>query len=253
MLYLQHGDPAGFAATRWLLEPVDYLGMRFTGRAAASRASMMGSWLTNNRDLSVLDYDDVLVRLAGVDRAKLPPLVPTGSIIGPVAPSVAAELGISPAAQVVTGTPDLHSAAVGSGAVRQGELHLTISTTSWISCPVVFKKTDAFHQLASVAGLDPTSYLLVNNQDTAGRALQWLRDTVFDDLDYDALTAVAAGAPAGSNGVIFTPWLKGEHSPSTTAVPAAASTTCRWPPPAPTWCARCSKESPTTVAGCSSP
>ncbi len=34
MLYLQHGDPQTFAATRWLLEPVDYLSMRFTGRAA---------------------------------------------------------------------------------------------------------------------------------------------------------------------------------------------------------------------------
>ncbi|MEZ0381621.1 FGGY-family carbohydrate kinase [Mycobacterium sp. pW045] len=213
MLYLQHGDPTVFARARWLLEPVDYLSMCFTGRAAASRASMMGAWLTDNRDLSVLDYDDVLVRLAGVERAKLPPLVPTGSIISPVAPAVAADLGISPVAQVVTGTPDMHSAAVGSGAVRPGELHLTISTTSWISCPMTIKKTDALHQLATVPGLDPTSYLLVNNQDTAGRALQWLRDNLFDDLDYPALTALAADAPAGSNGVIFTPWLKGEHSP----------------------------------------
>ena len=213
MLHLQHDDPATFGAARWLLEPVDYLSMRFTGQAAASRASMMGAWLTDNRNLAVLDYDDVLVRHAGVDRAKLPPLLPTGSIISTVAPAVAAELGISPAAQVVTGTPDLHSAAVGSGAVRQGELHLTLSTTSWISCPVGFKKTDVFHQLATVPGLDPSSYLLVNNQDTAGRALQWLRDNVFGDLDYEALTEMAAGAPAGSNGVIFTPWLKGERSP----------------------------------------
>lgn len=213
MLHLQHGDRATFDAATWLMEPVDYLSMCFTGRVAASRASMMGAWLTDNRDLSVLDYDPVLVRRAGVARAKLPPLVPTGSIISVVAPEVAAELGISPAAQVVTGTPDLHSAAVGSGAVRPGELHMTISTTSWIGCPVGFKKTDAFHQLATVPGLDPSSYLLVNNQDTAGRALQWLRDNVFDGLDYDALTALAASAPAGSNGVIFTPWLKGERSP----------------------------------------
>ncbi|MEB3034425.1 xylulokinase [[Mycobacterium] nativiensis] len=213
MLHLQQGDRAVFDAASWFMEPVDYLSMCFTGRAAASRASMMGAWLTDNRNLAVLDYDDVLVRQAGVARSKLPPLVPTGSIISTVAPEVAAELGISPAAQVVTGTPDLHSAAVGSGAVRPGELHLTISTTGWIGCPVAFKKTDVFHQLATVPGLDPSSYLLVNNQDTAGRALQWLRDTVFEDLDYDALTALAAGAPAGSNGVIFTPWLKGEHSP----------------------------------------
>ncbi|MBS9534554.1 FGGY-family carbohydrate kinase [Mycobacterium sp. M1] len=215
MLHLQHDAPDVFSCARWLLEPVDYLSMCFTGRAAASHASMMGAWLTDNRDLTALDYDDTLVRLAGVDRSKLPPLVPTGSIIGPVAPAVAADLGISPDAQVVTGTPDLHSAAIGSGAVGRGELHMTISTTSWISCPVAGKKTDAFHQIATVPGIDPQSYLLVNNQDTAGRALQWLRDTVFDGagLDYPELTALAGTAPAGSNGVLFTPWLKGEHSP----------------------------------------
>lgn len=219
MLHLQHDQPAVAAAARWFLEPVDYLSMCFTGRAVASRASMLAAWLTDNRDLTVLDYDDTLVRLAGVDRSKLPPLVPTGSIIAPVKSSVAAELGISLDAQVVTGTPDLHSAAVGAGAVREGELHMTISTTSWISCPLSIKKTDVLHQMTAAPGIDPSNYLLVNNQDTAGRSLQWLRNNVFGAADsqpaasYDTLTALAATAPAGSNGVIFTPWLKGERSP----------------------------------------
>ncbi|MEO8816153.1 MAG: FGGY-family carbohydrate kinase [Mycobacterium sp.] len=211
MLYLQHEN----SPARWFLEPVDYLSMCFTGRAAASPASMLGSWLTDTRKLAVLDYDRTLVRRSGVDHCKLPPLVATGSILGPVLPAVAAELGISPDAQVVTGTPDLHSAAVGAGAIGTGELHLTISTTSWIGCPLSAKKTDIRHQMTTVPGLDPSSYLLANNQDTAGRALQWLRDNIFCDLgrDYDALTKLAATAPPGANGVIFTPWLKGEHSP----------------------------------------
>ncbi|HEU0192340.1 MAG TPA: FGGY-family carbohydrate kinase [Mycobacterium sp.] len=211
ILHLQHDR----SSARWFLEPVDYLSMRFTGRVAASPASMMAAWLTDNRDLATIDYDPVLVRLSGVDRSKLPPLMPTGSIIGPVAPCVAAELGISPRARVVTGTPDLHSAAVGSGAVRSRELHMAISTTSWIGCPLPRKKTDIFHQMTTVPGLDPTDYLLVNSQDTAGRNLQWLRDTIFDEPRpaYDALTELAAEAPPGSNRVIFTPWLNGEHSP----------------------------------------
>ena len=215
MLHLRRDAPQVFAAARWLLEPVDYLSMCFTGVAAASPASMMGAWLTDNRDPAAPAYDPTLIRLAGVDPDKLPPLVPTGSVIAPVARSVAAELGISAAAQVVTGTPDLHSAAVGAGAIGAGELHQTISTTGWVSCPVAEKKTDARHQIATVPGLDGRHYLVVNNQDTAGRALQWLRDNIFDDRggDYAALTALAGTAPAGSNGVIFTPWLKGEHSP----------------------------------------
>ena len=50
--------PEVAAAARWYLEPVDYLAMRFTGEAAATHASMTAAWLTDNRRLDVLDYDD---------------------------------------------------------------------------------------------------------------------------------------------------------------------------------------------------
>ena len=40
--------------------------MRFSGRAAATPASMAGAWLTDNRRPEVLDYDPVLVRASGV-------------------------------------------------------------------------------------------------------------------------------------------------------------------------------------------
>lgn len=46
MLYLLHDEPDVARAARWFLEPVDYLSMRFTGVAAASRASMTGAWRT---------------------------------------------------------------------------------------------------------------------------------------------------------------------------------------------------------------
>ena len=158
-------------------------------------------------------YDDVLVRLAGVDGSQLPPLVPTGSVIGPVLPEVAAELGIPATAVAVTGLPDLHSAAVGAGAIRLGEPHASIGTTAWISAPVAKKKTDVFRQQASVPGLDDASYLLANNQDSAGRNLQWWRDAVAPEASYDDLLAEAAAAAPGAGGVVFTPWLTGERSP----------------------------------------
>ena len=150
MLYLERDQPEIASAARWYLEPVDYLTMRFTGRAAASHASMSGAWLTDNRRLDKLEYDPVLVGKLGLDAAKLPPLVETGSMIGIVRPEVASELGISPAAQVVTGTPDLHSAPLGCGAIGEGQAHITISTTSWISLPFPRKKTDALHSIATV-------------------------------------------------------------------------------------------------------
>ena len=86
ILFLQHEQPDVVARARWLLEPVDYLTMRFTGVPAASHASMTGAWLTDNRSLATLAYDDVLVRATGVDASRLPPLVATGSVVGPVSP-----------------------------------------------------------------------------------------------------------------------------------------------------------------------
>lgn len=208
-LHLQH---AGSGA-RWFLEPVDYLTMRLTGIASASHASMTAAWLTDNRRLDVLDYDDSLVARAGIDRTRLAPLRPTGSVIGTVRDDIAADLGLPVGVQVVTGVPDLHSASVGAGTVADFATHLAISTTSWISCPVPFKKTDVLHQIASIPGVIPGGYLIANNHETAGRCLQWLRDALFPDVSYDELSALAATAAPGSGTVLFTPWLAGERSP----------------------------------------
>lgn len=229
MLHLRHDRPEVAARARWYLEPVDQLTMRFTGLAAATHMSMTAAWLTDNRDLSRLEYDPKLVGMAGVEADKLPPLAPSGSVVGPVQPSVAAELGISPAAQVITGMPDLHAATVGSGLVLQGETHASIGTSAWISCPMPSKKTDVIRQVATVPGLGNLGggdYLMGNSQDSAGRCLQWFRDNVAGNVaggvtsaasgtrpSYADVIALAATSPAGARGVLFTPWLTGERSP----------------------------------------
>ena len=216
MLYLGATDPGLVERTRWFMEPVDYLTMRFSGVAAATHASRLAAWLTDNRDLSAYAYDARLLATVGLDDRRLPPLVPFGSAFATLAPGVADELGLARDTVVVTGVPDLHAGALGSGAVALYETHLALSTTSWISCPVPAKKTDAVHAIAAVPGLTNGSYLVIDNQQTGARALQWLRDalaTRANPLDYDDLTALAATSAPGAGGVTFTPWLAGERSP----------------------------------------
>ena len=215
MLYLERDEPRTAAAARWYLEPVDYLSMRFCGRAAATLASMSAAWLTDNRHLARPEYDDGLLRRLRLPREKLPGLVPTGSLVGRIRPELATELGLRPEVQVVTGTPDLHSAAVGTGAIGDGQAHMTISTTSWVSLPMTRKKTDAIHSIATIPGLDADGYLVANNHEAAGLCLRWLRGALPTrrPLSFEELTDLAATAPAGSDGILFTPWLAGERSP----------------------------------------
>lgn len=220
MLYLDLDRPDIAKAARWYLEPVDYLSMRFSGTAAASPASMTGAWLTDTRHLDRLGYDPGLVRMAGVDPGKLPPLRPTGSVIGPVLPDVAATLGLPSGVLVVTGSPDLHSAAAGTGTLAGTGCHLALSTSSWVSCAVTFKKTAAGQQIATVPGVLPGSYLVANNHETAAACLRWFRDQIISAVpqggarpEFGALTELAAAAPPGAGGVLFTPWLAGGRSP----------------------------------------
>jgi xylulokinase len=92
---------------------------------------------------------------------------------------------------------------------------MTISTTSWVSLPVRRKKTDAVHSIATIPGVDAGGYLVANNHEAAGLCLGWLREVLptARSLAFEELTELAATAPPGSGGILFTPWIAGERSP----------------------------------------
>ena len=212
--WLQKERPDVARATWKYLEPKDWLNFKLTGEAAATHDSIVLHWVTDNRDRDRIDYDPELLALCELDRSQLPELIPATSIVGPLTKLAAKELGLSGGIPVIGGTPDLQSAAVGSGAVRDYEAHLYIGTSAWLTCHVPEKKTDVFHGIAALPSPLPGKYVVADEQDVAGGALDWLRDNVlqggesFSDLD-----AIAGAVPPGSNGVIFTPWLNGERTP----------------------------------------
>lgn len=224
ILYLQHEHPAIYAATATFLEPKDYLNFKLTGRRAATVESITLHWVTDNRDIHNVRYDEHLLRLAGLDRARLPELCRSVDVLGGLTPTAAADLGLPAGLPVVGGAPDIHSAAIGSGAVADYAAHAYLGTSAWLGCHVPFKKSDVLHNMASLPSAIPGRYLLINEQETAGACLTSLRDHILfpgDALGSDAppadfftrLEAAAASAPPGSNRTLFTPWLNGERSP----------------------------------------
>ena len=220
-LFLRTKRPEQYRRARALLEPVDYLGLRFTGVVAATPASQFTAALVDNRPGRVPRYVPSLVRRYGRNPALLPPLRPTGSVLGTVQPSVAAELGVASNVPVVCGAPDFFAAHLGSGATGWYEPHLAVSTTSWLTCAVPYKKTDPLHLVGSLPGLTRGTYLTINDQSSAGYCLAWWRDRLGEATalvggqapDYGALLDAAAAVPPGSDGAMFLPWLRGEHTP----------------------------------------
>ncbi len=223
ILYIRHEHPDVYRQTYKFLEPKDYLNLVLTGQFAASFDSIAIHWVTDNRNIDKIDYNPGLLKISTLDRATLPDLRRAVDVLGPIRPEIAAELGLAENTQVVMGTPDLHSAAIGSGAVRDFEANLYVGTSSWLTCHVPFKKVDIIHNMTSLPSAIPGRYLVMNEQESAGACMNFLRDRVLfpdDDLAqpkppdaYKMFDKMAEKIPAGSRNVIFTPWLYGERTP----------------------------------------
>lgn len=224
LLYIKHARPEIYRRAHMFFDSKDYLNLRFTGKFAATYDSITLFWVTDNRDINDVRYDDKLIRKLKIDRDKLPPLVKSTDVLGPVLDEVADEIGLRRGTKFVAGSPDLQSACIGSGAVRDFEGHIYIGTSSWVLCHVPFKKTDIFHIIASLPSAIPGRYFCANEQDIAGGCINFLIDNLLyhqgefcheappEDI-YRRLDKTAAAVPAGSGGLIFTPWLNGEKTP----------------------------------------
>ncbi|MGI8939919.1 MAG: xylulokinase [Iamia sp.] len=213
ILWLKAERPEVYDAAERLLEPADYLNLRLTGRAVTSHDCAVMHWLTDNRDRDDIHYDPQLLAWTGVDKAKLPPLVPSASVVGPLLAEVAEEWGIEAGLAVTTAMGDVHAAVVGCGAVKDYEPHLYLGTSSWLSFHLPGKRTDIRNNMAAFPAALPGKYFLANEHEAAGACLLHARDQLGLVADLDELNEVAATAPAGSNKLIYLPWLNGERTP----------------------------------------
>jgi xylulokinase len=223
MAFIQEAWPDVYNRTYKFLNALDYMNLRLTGRFVATVDSILTYWVTDNRDITHVRYDAKLLAQAGVAVERLPEIVACTDVLGSLCDEAADQLGLPRKTLVVAGAVDNSAAAIGSGAVRDGQAHLYIGTSSWIGVHVPFKKTDPFAQIASVPCAVKARYLAVALQSSGGSNLSFLCDRILfndDELGvgrpanvYSALDRIAAKVPAGARGLLYAPWLCGERSP----------------------------------------
>ncbi|MFX0047561.1 MAG: FGGY-family carbohydrate kinase [Candidatus Hermodarchaeota archaeon] len=225
MLLIKNEYPEIYNKTYIFLEPQDYINFKLTGKYASSYTTIGPHWLTDIRKINNIEYSKKLIKMCKLDQSKLPSeLVNSTDILAPISSEVAIELGLDKNTQVIAGAPDLATAAIGSGAVKNYDTHIYIGTSDWVVCHVPFKKTDIFHGIGTILSGIPGRYFAINEQEIAGGALSFLRDKILYHKDellkeeavpdvYKIFDKMVENVPAGSNNLIFTPWLIGERSP----------------------------------------
>jgi xylulokinase len=224
MLYIRDHLPDVYSKTEKFLNVLDYMNLRLTGRMVATPDSILTSWVTDNRNSADVKYHPGLVHDSGIAAEKFPEIIPCEAVVGDLKPDVAASLGLRSGVKVVAGSIDITAAAIGAGTVNDFETHLYIGTSSWLAAHVPFKKTDITTAMASVPCAIPGKYLLIATQTTAGGTLNYLRDNILYHKDellieeqapdvFKIMDRIAERVPAGSNGVMFVPWIYGERAP----------------------------------------
>lgn len=222
--YVKYARPEVYARTARFLEPMDYVLMRFTGRATANQCTAFMYLATDNRRLGVVDYDPALLRYSLIDADKLPELVPLDAIVGTVRSDVAEELGLSPQTKVVTGLNDTQSGGMGTAAFAGTHAAVSVGSTSTMITHVPFKRTDVRSFVLSMPSPVPGTYFVMAENGVSGGALQHFLDHLvfaqddFGELDgarrYEQLERVIAATPAGSSGAMFLPWMSGTLAPA---------------------------------------
>lgn len=227
LLHLQLDRPEIHEATAAYLEPMDYVTARMTGRITATQHSMFMAQLCDNRTLGMVGYDDTLVRLAGVDPSRLPPLIDIEEPVGPLHPSLAELLGLPATTIVHAGNNDTAALGVASGMARSGRAGLAIGTTSVIVDSVGAKDTDLDHEILSMPGLARDRYLVWAENGYGGRLMEYVLDQIVyagdalaehsvDEL-FARLEPALADSEPGAGGSLFLPWLGGSLAPSADA------------------------------------
>jgi xylulokinase len=120
------------------------------------------------------------------------------------------------------GAGDLGAGAVGMGILAPGSVSATIGTSGVVFAATAAPTRDPQGRLHTFCHAVPGRWHVMGVTQAAGLSLRWLRDTIAPGVDYDTLTAAAAQVPAGSDGLLWTPYLLGERTPHLDSTARAA-------------------------------
>ncbi|HYP29654.1 MAG TPA: xylulokinase [Blastocatellia bacterium] len=210
ILWVQRHEPEFYARARHLLLPKDYIRYRLTGGFAMDKADGSGTMLF---DLKRRDWSDEVLSALDIPAEWLPPTFEGPQVTGEVTRDAAEATGLKEGTPVMAGGGDQAAGAVGMGAVRQGIVALTLGTSGVVFAPTESALVEPEGRLHSFCHALPDRWHFMGVMLSAAGSLQWMRDSLAPGASFDELIEEAARVPAGSEGLLFLPYLSGERTP----------------------------------------
>lgn len=200
------------------LVPSGFIVARLTGRFSINQ-SRMGFTLLGN--IRTGEWDSALAKDAGIPFDKLPKPYKAYEVVGGITARAAMLTGLKEGTPVVAGAMDTVAAAVGAGAVEDGDTFLAIGTCGRL-CHTT--PNDVFdNSLMNCRNALDGQWLNIEATNGAGISLRWFRDVFGEAISqkakekdisvYEILDQLAEESTPGSGGVIYLPYISGERCP----------------------------------------
>ncbi len=210
ILWVRENEPEVYARAEHVLLPKDFARYCLTGEYAMDKADGSGTLLF---DLAARDWSDEVVGALEIPRAWLPPTFEGTEVTGRVSQEAAEITGLAAGTPVMAGGGDQSAQAVGVGAVEPGTVAVTLGTSGVVFAPTESPLIEPEGRLHAFCHALPNRWHLMGVMLSAAGSLQWYRDSLAPDMSFDALVKEAEEAPAGSEGLLFLPYLSGERTP----------------------------------------
>ena len=210
ILWVAQHEPEIYARARHVLLPKDYLRYRLTGEYAMDKADGAGTVLF---DLKKRDWSAEVLAALEIPPDWMPPTYEGPQITGYVIPQAAVATGLRVGTPVVAGGGDQSAGAVGAGAVEPGVIALTVGTSGVVFATTPAALIEPEGRLHAFCHAVPGRWHFMGVMLSAAGSLQWYRDTLAPGMPFDELLQEAFDVPAGSEGLLFLPYLSGERTP----------------------------------------
>lgn len=210
ILWVKENEPQIFERSNLFMLPKDYLRYRITGAIHMEYSDAAGTLML---DVAKREWSQEVLEAFGLVTEFCPPLVESQDFVGTVIPEFAEVTGLSKATKVFAGGADNACGAIGSGILSEGKTLCSIGTSGVVLSYEERNDLDFEGKVHYFNHGEENTYYTMGVTLAAGYSLSWFKDTFAKEEAFDQFLEGVDEVPAGSNGLLFTPYIVGERTP----------------------------------------
>ncbi|MCC6494769.1 MAG: carbohydrate kinase [Propionibacteriaceae bacterium] len=218
VVWFQRNQPEAFARARWILQCNSVVVMGLTGVASQEHSQGYGLHFI---DVATGEVDAGMAARLGIDPGLIPTPVEPSAVVGGLTPAAARATGLPAGTPVVAGGLDAACGTLGAGVLRPGQTQEQGGQAGGMSIAMASPAAD--ERLILSRHVVPGCWLLQGGTVAGSASLAWLTRVAGEAERlaasasgrgiFEEVSALAAAAPLGADGLVFLPYLSGERSP----------------------------------------